>query len=51
MAKAYFSTVFEQTAADVWKIVRDFNNYSLWVGGAGESVIEDGRSGDSVGVS
>ena len=50
MAKAYFSTVFEQTAADVWKIVRDFNNYPVWVGGAGESVIEDGRSGDSVGA-
>ena len=50
MAKAYYSTVFEQTAADVWKIVRDFNNYPIWVGGAGESEIENGRSGDSVGA-
>jgi Polyketide cyclase / dehydrase and lipid transport len=50
MAKAYFSTVFEQTAADVWKIVRDFNNYPVWVGGAGESLIEDGKSGESVGA-
>ena len=50
MAKAYYSTVFEQKAADVWKIVRDFNNYPVWVGGAGESEIEDGRSGDSVGA-
>ena len=50
MAKAYYSTVFEQKAADVWKIVRDFNSYPVWVGGAGESEIEGGRSGDSVGA-
>ena len=50
MAKAYYSTVFEQPAAEVWKIVRDFNNYPVWVGGAGESEIEGGKSGDSVGA-
>ena len=50
MAKAYYSTVFVQTAADIWKIVRDFKNYPVWVGGAGESEIEDGSSGDSVGT-
>jgi len=50
MAKAYYSTVFEQPAPQVWKIVRDFNNYPVWVGGAGESRIEDGRSGDAVGA-
>jgi hypothetical protein len=50
MTKAYYSTVFEQKAADIWKIVRDFNNYPVWVGGAGESRIEDGKSGDSVGA-
>jgi hypothetical protein len=50
MAKPYYSTVFEQKAADVWKIVRDFNSYPVWVGGAGESEIEGGRSGDSVGA-
>ena len=50
MAKAYYSTVFEQPAPEVWKIVRDFNNYPVWVGGAGESRIEDGKSGDSVGA-
>jgi Polyketide cyclase / dehydrase and lipid transport len=48
MAKAYYSTVFEQPATQVWEIVRDFNNYPVWVGGAGESRIEDGRSGDAV---
>ena len=50
MAKAYYSTVFEQTAPAVWKIIRDFNNYPVWVGGAGESRIEDGKSGDTVGA-
>jgi hypothetical protein len=50
MASAYYSTVLEQTAADVWKIVRDFNNYQIWVGGAGECAIEDGKTGDTVGA-
>jgi hypothetical protein len=50
MAKAYYSTVFEQPAAEVWKIVRDFNNYPVWVGGAGTSEIEDGKSGDTIGA-
>jgi Polyketide cyclase / dehydrase and lipid transport len=50
MAKAYYSTVFEQPAPVVWKIVRDFNNYPVWVGGAGESRIEDGKSGDTIGA-
>ena len=50
MAKAYYSTVFEQPAQDIWKIIRDFNNYPVWVGGAGESRIEDGKSGDTVGA-
>jgi polyketide cyclase/dehydrase/lipid transport protein len=50
VAKAYYSTVFDQSAADVWKIVRDFNNYSIWVDGVGESAIEDGKTGDTVGA-
>ncbi len=50
MAKAYYSTVFEQPAQDIWKIIRDFNNYTVWVRGAGESRIEDGKSGDCVGA-
>jgi hypothetical protein len=48
--KAYYSTVFEQSAPQVWKIVRDFNTYPVWEGGAGESAIEDGKSGDAVGA-
>ena len=50
MARAYYSTVFREPATEVWKIIRDFNNYPVWVGGAGESRIEDGKSGDAVGA-
>src|SRR5258708_8580648 len=42
--------MFEQPAPEVWKIVRDFNNYPVWVGGAGESRIEEGKTGDTVGA-
>jgi hypothetical protein len=48
--KSYYSTVFEQSADKVWRMIRDFNNYPVWVDGAGESAIEDGRSGDAVGA-
>jgi Polyketide cyclase / dehydrase and lipid transport len=50
VATAYYSTVFAEPAALVWKIIRDFNNYTVWVGGAGESVMEDGKSGEAVGA-
>ena len=50
MATAHYSTVFQQPAASVWKIIRDFNNYAIWVGGVGESAIEEGKSGDTVGA-
>ncbi|HXN68826.1 MAG TPA: SRPBCC family protein [Bradyrhizobium sp.] len=50
MTKAYYSTVFAQPAGEVWEIIRDFNNYPVWVGGAGESRIEDGKTGDTVGA-
>ena len=50
MAKSYYSTIFEQSADEVWSVIRDFNNYPVWVNGAGESEIEDGKSGDSVGA-
>jgi Polyketide cyclase / dehydrase and lipid transport len=50
MAKAYYSTVFEQPARDIWEIIRDFNSYPVWIGGAGESRIEGGKSGDTVGA-
>ena len=50
MAKSYYSTVFEQSADEVWRIIRDFNNYPVWVDGAGTSEIEEGRAGDAVGA-
>jgi hypothetical protein len=50
MAKSYYSTVFEQSGDEVWRVIRDFNNYPVWVDGAGESEIEDGKSGDAVGA-
>ena len=49
MAKSYYSTVFDQPADVVWSMIRDFNNYPLWVDGAGTSQIEHGKSGDAVG--
>ena len=50
MARSYYSTIFEQPADEVWSVIRDFNNYPVWVDGAGESEIEFGKSGDSVGA-
>ncbi|MGA2943163.1 MAG: SRPBCC family protein, partial [Xanthobacteraceae bacterium] len=50
MAKAYYSNVFPQSADHIWSFIRDFNNYPVWVDGAGESHIEAGKSGDAVGA-
>jgi Polyketide cyclase / dehydrase and lipid transport len=50
VARSYYSTIFEQCADEVWNVIRDFNNYPIWVDGAGESQIEAGKSGDSVGA-
>jgi len=50
MAKSYYSTISEHSADEVWNVIGDFNNYPVWVDGAGESEIESGKSGDSVGA-
>jgi len=50
MARAYYSTVFAQPAQRIWEIIRDFNNYPVWVDGAGSSEIEGGKPGDAVGA-
>jgi hypothetical protein len=50
VATAYFSTVFDQPADTVWSVIRDFNNYAVWVNGVGESRIEDGKTGEAVGA-
>ena len=50
MTKVTYSTVFTQTADQVWAVIRDFNSYPVWVASVTESHIEDGKSGDSVGA-
>jgi hypothetical protein len=50
MARSYYSTIFEQSADEIWNVIRDFNNYPVWVDGAGESEIEAGKPGDAVGA-
>jgi hypothetical protein len=48
--KVSYSTVFEQTADQVWAVIRDFNSYTVWVASVTESRIEEGKSGDAVGA-
>ena len=50
MTKAYYSTVLEHPVDDVWALVRDFNDYPRYIDGVDQSLIEDGRSGDSIGA-
>ena len=50
MTKVSYSTVFEQTADQVWAVIRDFNSYPVWVASVSESHIEEGKSGDAVGA-
>ncbi|QBD74508.1 SRPBCC family protein [Ktedonosporobacter rubrisoli] len=50
MAKSYYSTVFEQSAEQVWAVIRDFNSYPVWFEGVSESHIKDGKAGDAVGA-
>lgn len=49
MAKAYYSTIFEQTADQVWAVIRDFGAYT-WTGSVSKSSIEEGKSGVEVGA-
>lgn len=48
--KAYYSSTVDQTADEVWSLVRDFNNYPLYIEGVTESIIEDDKRGDEVGA-
>src|SRR5579859_3325336 len=48
--KVCYSSVFAQTADQVWAVIRDFNSYPVWVASVTESHIEDGKSGDAVGA-
>ncbi len=46
---AYYSVVLDRSASELWDVVRDFNNYPIYVNGVTESHIEDGLSGTTVG--
>jgi hypothetical protein len=48
--RAYYSSVYDQPVAAAWQLVRDFNNYPLYIEGVTESVIENGKRGDEVGA-
>jgi hypothetical protein len=30
MARSYYSTIFEQSADEIWNVIRDFNSYPVW---------------------
>ena len=40
----------QQPVGEVWALVRDFNNYPRYIDGVDASVIEDEKSGESVGA-
>ena len=50
MTTAYYSTVLDHPLETVWSRIRDFNNYPAYIDGVSESVIEDDRRGDFMGV-
>lgn len=49
MPHVYTSSVIPAPAAEVWKIVRDFNGLPNWTPFVAESRIEDGMAADQVG--
>jgi hypothetical protein len=49
MARAYTSSVIPAPAADVWRIVRDFNGLAKWTGFVTDSQIESMMRADQVG--
>jgi hypothetical protein len=49
MPRAYYSTVFTESAFSIWQAIRAFDHYS-WAGPGIEANIEDCRAGDSVGA-
>jgi Polyketide cyclase / dehydrase and lipid transport len=48
MPRAYYSTVFEQSANTVWRTIRCFDEYA-WAGTGVDAEMEDGKAGDAVG--
>lgn len=49
MAKSYYSTIFEQSAEQIWAVIRDFGSYT-WAGSVSESFIEEGKAGVAIGA-
>jgi hypothetical protein len=49
MAKAYYSTVFDNTIEEVWSKISNFND-DRWSGEVTESASENGKSGSTVGT-
>ncbi|WP_442581986.1 SRPBCC family protein [Mesorhizobium sp. ASY16-5R] len=49
MPKVYISTVIAAPAAEVWRIVRDFNGLPSWTPFVAESRIEQGAKADQIG--
>ena len=50
MTIAYYSTVLDHPVEKVWSLLRDFNNYPVYIEGVTESVIEHAKGGDEVGA-
>jgi ketosteroid isomerase-like protein len=50
MPRAYYSSVLNQPADQVWGLVRDFNKYPNYIDGVTQSVIEDDKQGDEIGA-
>jgi hypothetical protein len=49
MAKAYYSTIFNNTVGEVWSKICDFND-DRWSGEVTESSSENGKSGSTIGT-
>lgn len=50
MITAIYSSVLYQPIASVWSLIRDFNNYPIYIEGVTQSVIENDKRGDEVGA-
>lgn len=50
MTIARYSVILDHPAETVWSLIRDFNNYPVYIDGVTQSVIEDDRPGDEVGA-
>lgn len=48
MARAYYSTVLDESAERVWSVIRSFDNYA-WAGTGIDATMEDVAAGDAVG--